>query len=191
MKRNKKYQLQLALSACLLMPVANLALAEEKAEAPDTSNWACKFCVVNYGWFGDLDFGMLYVSDPTPKFADYRGLIDDGAYADLGGVGGYRGEQGHYFDYYAKNLALDSRIVDLEAGKQGTYVFRANYQEIPRYLGHGTETPFQGVGSDTLVIPDGWTPSPEAALDYAKLESTRTISGAGPVSYTHLTLPTS
>ena len=91
MKRNKKYQLQLALSACLLMPAANAVLADEKAEAPDTSNWACKFCVVPYGWFGDLDFGVIYVDDPTPKFADYRGLIDDGASADLGGEGGYRG----------------------------------------------------------------------------------------------------
>jgi MtrB/PioB family decaheme-associated outer membrane protein len=179
MKRNKKYQLQLALSACLLMPAANAVLAEEKAEAPDTSNWACKFCVVPYGWFGDLDVGVIYVDDPTPKFADYRGLIDDGAYADLGGEGGYRGEQGHYFDYYAKNLALDSRILTLDAGKQGTYDFRGIYQEIPRYLGHETFTPFQGVGSDTLVIPDGWSPSPDAPLDYAKLESKRTITGLG------------
>ena len=140
MKRNKKYQLQLALSACLLMTVGN-AVAEEAAEAPDTSNWVCKFCVVNYGWSGELDFGFLYANDPTPKFADYRGIDEDGFNLDLDGKGGYRGEEGHFFNFYTDNLAYDSRIIKVDGGKQGTYDLYANYQEIPRYMGHGTVTP--------------------------------------------------
>lgn len=179
MKRNKKYSLQLALSACLAMTAGNATAAEDQAEAPDTSNWVCKFCVVPYGWYGGVDFGLIYVDDPTPKFADYRGLIDDGVSLDLGGQGGYIGENGHYLDYYAANLGLDSRVVDVEAGKQGLYEFRGTYQEIPRYQGHGTVTPFQGVGSDRLTLPAGWEPSPGAPMDYARLESKRTISGAG------------
>ena len=82
MKRNKKYTLQLALSACLAISAGNALAADEKAEAPDTSNWVCKFCVVPYGWYGDLKVSVLWVDDPTPKFADYRGLIDDDATTD-------------------------------------------------------------------------------------------------------------
>jgi MtrB/PioB family decaheme-associated outer membrane protein len=172
MKRNKKYQLQLAMSACLLMS-AGTAVAADSTEAPDTSNWVCKFCVVPYGWSGTLDFGFLYASDPTPKFADYRGIDEDGFNADFDGKGGYLGEQGHYFNFYTDNLAYDSRIVKVDGGKQGTYDLYANYQEIPRYLGHGTVTPYDGVGTDVLVIPAG------ASMAPALLESKRTISGAG------------
>ena len=172
MKRNKKYQLQLAMSACLLIS-AGTAIAADDSEAPDTSNWACKFCVVPYGWSGTLDFGFLYANDPTPKFADYRGIDKDGFNADFDGKGGYLGERGHYFNFYTDNLAYDSRIVKVDGGKQGTYDLYANYQEIPRYLGHGTVTPYDGVGTDVLTIPAG------ASLAPALLESKRTISGAG------------
>ena len=43
MKRNKKYTLQLALSACLAITAGNALAAEETTEAPDTSNWTCRF----------------------------------------------------------------------------------------------------------------------------------------------------
>lgn len=179
MKRNKKYQLQLALSACLAMTAGNALAAEEQPEAPDTSNWVCKLCVVPYGWHGGAEFGLLYVDDPTPKFADYRGFDEDGVALDLGGQGRYIGENGHYLDYYARNLAHDSRVVDIEGGKQGFYEFRGGYKEIPRYQGHGTFTPFQGVGTDNLTLPGNWSPSPDAPLEYADLESKRKISAAG------------
>ena len=179
MKRNNKFRLQLALSACLAVTAGNALAADDKAEAPDTSNWTCKFCVVPYGWYGDVKFGAIYVDDPTPKFADYRGLDEDGLTADLEGEGGYKGENGHYFDYYARSLFLDSRYLDVEGGKQGLYELRGAYQEIPRYLGHGTVTPFQGVGTDRLVIPEAWTQADESTLQYAALESKRSIFDAG------------
>ena len=78
MKRHSKYQLLAALSACVILPTGNPALADEPVETPDTSNWVCKFCPISGGWFGDWDLGLIYVDDPTPKFADYRGLDDDG-----------------------------------------------------------------------------------------------------------------
>ena len=46
MKRNRKYQLQLAIAACLMLPLSSPVLADEAAQ-PDTSNWVCKFCVVS------------------------------------------------------------------------------------------------------------------------------------------------
>jgi MtrB/PioB family decaheme-associated outer membrane protein len=179
MKRNKKYQLQLALSACLLMPAANAALADEKTEAPDTSNWACKFCKADYGWFGDMYFGLIYADDPTARFSDFRGIDEDGVDGDAGGQGGYRGEEGHFVDFYAANLVQDSRIVDIEAGKQGVYDMYAKYQEIPRYMGNDTVTPYAGVGTDVLTLPAGWSAGPNAPMMDADLESERTVSGAG------------
>lgn len=178
MKRNKKYSLQLALSACLAATAGN-ALAAEPAEAPDTSNWACKLCVVPYGWYGTLDFGLIYVDDPTPKFADYRGLDRDGITPDLGGRGGWRTSSGHYFEFFGEKLPYDARKLALEGGLQGSYDFRLNYQDIPRYQSHNAVTPFAGEGTDRLTLPDGWSFAAKVPLDPARLETKRTIIGGG------------
>jgi len=157
----------------MVLPLSNPGLAGEPADAADTSNWVCKLCPISGGWFGEWNLGLIYVDDPTPKFADYRGLIDDGAYLEASGESNYRNAEGYYFDFYGRNLGLDSRALDMRGGKQGFYELRANYSEIPRYLGHGTRTPYLGVGTDTLVLPE----SPQMAP--ATLESKRKTIGAG------------
>jgi MtrB/PioB family decaheme-associated outer membrane protein len=180
MKRRSKHQLLVALSACLLLPVSNPGLADEPADTPDTSNWVCKLCPISGGWMSEWDLGLIYVDDPTPKFADYRGLIDEGGYLEASGESRYRNEKGHYFDFYGRNLGLDSRALEMRGGKQGTYELRADYRETPRYMGHGTVTPYAGVGTDTLVLPEAWQPSSGmTAWSPAKLENKRKTLGAG------------
>ena len=93
MKRNRKYQLQLAIAACLVLPFSSPLLADEAAQG-DTSEWACKFCVVSDGWFGDLEFGATYLDDWSPKFGDYRGYDDDGVFLHLAGDASSRSEHG-------------------------------------------------------------------------------------------------
>jgi len=111
MKRINTYPMQLALGACLALPVTAPALADD-AQQPDTSGWTCKFCVVSDGWFGDLEFGAIYVDDWSPKFGDYRGFDDDGMFLDAGGFAGYRNANGYYIDIAARDLGLESRALD-------------------------------------------------------------------------------
>ena len=59
-------------------------------------------------------------------------------------------------DIFGRNLGLDSRAIDMRGGKQGRYEVRAAYSEIPRYLGNGTVTPYQGVGTNVLTLPVTW-----------------------------------
>ena len=174
--KTSKHTLLVALGACMLLPISNTALAEEEVTAPDTSKWVCKFCPEPGGWFGNWDLGLIYVDDPTPKFADYRGLSDDGFYVEASGDTSYRGENGYFFDFYGRDLGLRSRDIDMRGGKQGSYEIRAEYSEIPRYLGHGTVTPYEGVGTDTLVLPPGWQ---SEELARAKLKVSRKTYGAG------------
>jgi len=108
MKRCSKHQLLVALSFCILLPISNPAPAYETAEAPDTSKWVCKLCPISGGWIGEWDLGFIFVDDPTPKFADYRGMIDD-FYIEASGNSSYRNAEGHYFDFIGRNLGLDSR----------------------------------------------------------------------------------
>ena len=97
MKRHTKYQLLLAVSTSMLLPISTIGLANEAVDAPDTTNWVCKLCLISNGWRSDWDFGLIYVDDPTPKFADYRGPSDDGAYIEASGNSRYLDDKGHYF----------------------------------------------------------------------------------------------
>ncbi len=175
MKRISKNTLLVALSACILLPFSSALMAEEAADGPDKTKWVCKLCAISNGWFGDWELGLIYVDDPTPRFADYRGLSDDGIYFAGDGDTSYRNEQGYYFDFYGRNLGLSSRRLEMRGGKQGSYELRAKYQEIPRYLGNGTVTPYQGVGTDTLILPDDWANS----MAPTRLKSKRKILGGG------------
>lgn len=180
MKRNRKYQLQLAVAACLMLPLSSPLLADEAAD-PDTSNWTCKFCVVSDGWFGDLEFGGTYLDDWSPKFGDYRGYDDDGFYLHLAGDASYRSEHGYYMDFYARDLGLESRALDMRGGKQGSYEWRASYSEIPRYMSYDAVSPYAGVGSDVLTLPDGWKMTTADPSDFVPidLESKRKTLTAG------------
>jgi len=178
MKRRSRHQILTALSACILLSLSNSGLTEETVATPDpdTSKWVCKFCLGTNGWFGEWDLGLVLVNDATPKFADYRGLIDDGAYLQASGNISFRNEDGYYFDFYGRNLGLDSRSLEMRGGQQGSFELRASYSEIPRYQGYNTQTPYLGVGTDTLVLPESWQTQP---LTPARLESKRETMGAG------------
>ncbi len=180
MKRHIKNKLLVALSACILLPFSNPGLSDEAVDPPDKTKWVCKLCAISNGWFGDWELGLIYVNDPTPKFADYRGLDDDGFYLKADGYSRYLNAQGYYFDFYGHNLGLDSRRLDMRGGKQGRYELRAGYNEIPRYLGNGTVTPYLGVGTDTLALPGNWNLSDgNSFMNPTSLESKRKTLDAG------------
>jgi len=144
-----------------LIPALLLSVQSPTAAAADTdfSKWLCKLCVVYDGWYGDLDFGIGYASDDSPRFGDYRGIAEEGAYAALDGDMHFRNPEGRYFDLYAKDLGLDSRQLEMRGGTRGRYELRLAWNEIPKYRGFGTQTPFDGVGSDQLNLPADWVRS--------------------------------
>jgi MtrB/PioB family decaheme-associated outer membrane protein len=173
MKQSFRKHLLVAAGAGILLSLHGGAMADEAPAAPDTSNWVCKLCLVTNGWWGEWNLGTIYVDDATPKFADYRGLDDDGWYLEASGFSRYLNEKGYYVDIFGRDLGLDSRAVDLRGGMQGRYEWRASYSEIPRYMGNGTVTPYEGVGTNQLTLPDNPTFVP------ARLENKRKTWSAG------------
>ncbi len=99
---------------------------------------------------------MGYVSDDSLRFGDYRGLEEEGFYAAVDGDVHFRDLTGRYFDLYARDLGYDSRQLDMRGGKQGVYELRFGWQEIPKFRGFDTQTPFLGVGSEYLTLPEDW-----------------------------------
>ncbi len=185
----KNFSRKFGFSISALLPVILLGAHSTATVADETepSIYSCKACVKYTGWRGIIDFGGAYVSSDSYRFGDYRGLDKEGLYVALDGDVHYRDLQGKYFDMYARNLGYDSRELDMRGGNQGFYEIRFGYQEIPKYRGYGTETPFLGVGSDYLTLPANWVKANttggmtalDSSLAVAPLKVTRKILDAG------------
>lgn len=186
----KKFISKFGFSATALLPVILLSAYSPVAKSEESSEpeiYGCKSCVEYTGWFGTLDFGLAYVNNDSLRFGDYRGLEKEGTYVALDGNMHFRNLAGQYFDIYAKNFGYDSRQFDIRGGNRGFYELRFGWQEIPKYRGYGTQTPFVGAGTDYLALPVDWvhanTTSGMSALQSslveAQLKTKRKILDAG------------
>lgn len=122
---------------------------------PDTSAWRCRLCPFPSGWTGFVDLGGGYVSDDSLAFGDYRGLENEGFFSVAGGELRYRDEDADHFELTADELALDSRSLRMEGGRQGSYALHLDYRELPHYRGGEARTVFS-TGSSNLMLPPGW-----------------------------------
>ena len=174
----------------LLFLSANRCFAagpEQASEQPDTSGWQCALCPYRYGWYGSLRFGPGWVSDASNRFADYRGLDEEGLFPALDGNAHYRSEMGTFADLEVVDLGTDARALSAHGGQRGRYTIELGYSEIPKYRGYGTETVYSGAGSSTLTLPGTWQPGSvttemsllRASLAPVALETSRKIFDAG------------
>ena len=172
----------IAMASVLLLSV------EARSDEPAVSSgWSCNFCTYAAGWFGSLDIGPGYASDTSLKFADYRGIDDEGAFISVYGDIHYRNNDEAYFDLYARDLGTDARQLEMRGGRRGRFEIRFAYAGIPKYRGFGTQTPFRGAGSSNLVLPASWVKAPStggmsaltASLNPVSLQTLRKVFDAG------------
>jgi MtrB/PioB family decaheme-associated outer membrane protein len=131
------------------------ALAQE---LPDFEQWPCRFCPFpEQGVSGSADASVLNVSDDSARFGDYTGLDEEGTYVNADADLVYRAEGGYAVSLEAGNLGLDSRFLDLSAGKQGHWMVDLSWDELPRRLDDTGRTVYDGLGSSRLTLPSGWT----------------------------------
>lgn len=131
-------------------------LSSAGAWATDTSAWKCESCPYPKGLSGTVEIGAGNVSDKSARFGTYTGLQDKGAYAVVGGSATWRDGDGQYADLDAADLGLDSRSLRVRGGREGLVALDLRYDETPRYIGDGAQTPFLGVGGGTLTLPQGF-----------------------------------
>ncbi len=148
MRRNTL--LRTTIAAAFLMPAAALAQV-------DTSDWKCEYCPFDDGYRAEIDAGASYVSDDAARFGNGTGLDEKGAYADLGGAGRYL-KDGTEISWYAEDLGLDSRELNISVGRPGSYEINLGYRESPYRLFDSTSTIFATDGN-TLNVPSDWTPA--------------------------------
>jgi len=135
--------------------------------AVDTSQWKCESCKFEQGLSGTLDVGVGSVSDKSSKFGEYNGLDEKGGFFIGGGALRSRGEDGSYWNLNASNLGLDTRSLDAEGGRQGSYKLRFKYDETSHRIWDGALTPFAGSGGASLTLPAGFPAPTTAAMPLA------------------------
>ena len=141
----------------LVAPLILLAPAIGLAEV-DTSDWACESCPFEEGYRAEVEAGATNVSDEAARFGNYTGYDEDGAYANVDGHGRYASD-GYRLDWSLEDLGLDSRAVELSAGKRGVFEFRAGYSELPFRRFDTSSTIFTRAADGTLTLPSGWVPA--------------------------------
>jgi MtrB/PioB family decaheme-associated outer membrane protein len=144
-----------------------VALAQEM---PDFEQWQCRFCPFpEQGVDGNVGASVLNVSEDSARFGDYTGLDEDGAYVNADADLIYHAGGGYAVAVEARNLGLDSRSIEMSAGRQGTWVVDLSWDELPRRLDDSVRTVYSGLGSSNLSLPTGWVrgnfTSDLAALD--------------------------
>ena len=143
--------------ASLLGATALQGQAVMAQEMPDFEEWKCRFCPFpDKGLEGSAGASALVVSEDSARFGDYTGLDESGAYANAEADMLYRAEGGYAVSLQAQDLGLDSRRIDLSAGRQGRWVVDLSWDEIPRRLDDSVQTVYGGLGSGRLSLPSSW-----------------------------------
>jgi MtrB/PioB family decaheme-associated outer membrane protein len=157
----------LLLSMFAALPVTAVA-ADGRTGHPDTSKWECKSCPVEQqGWSGAVDAGMGYVSDKSYKFGEYNGLNKQGGFFIGDGAVRFRGADAYYWNINASDLGLDTRSLNAEGGRQGTYKLLLNYDQLSHHISEGVKTPYVGSGGASLTLPPGFPAATTGAMPLA------------------------
>ena len=111
----------------------------------------------------EVELGVGYVSADSFKFGDYSGLNEKGAYPigniSLVGRPAPLSGSARYWTLEGTNLGLRSRNLRYEYSNQGDYRFSFEYDELPKFRTESAQTIFNGVGTNNLTLPAGWTPA--------------------------------
>jgi MtrB/PioB family decaheme-associated outer membrane protein len=152
-----------------------LATGADAQELPTTApeGWECKLCPEPEKQLdGYAEAGAGYVSDDSEFYGSWSGLDNQGAYAVGAARLQYRGKEGAFADAYGDRLGIESRSLGAAGGKEGSYRLYLDYDEVPYSTNQKALTPYHGLGSDRLTLPDNWVPGPTTA-DFTALPDTQ------------------
>ncbi|WP_394200461.1 MtrB/PioB family decaheme-associated outer membrane protein [Shewanella waksmanii] len=151
----------LALIANAGVAIPNVAIAEGYGlQNANTSKvkfekWDCKRCTVETGVSGSVGVGVGYNDSNDIRSANAFAAEDEFA-GKLDADVKYVSESGYQASIEADNLGMENGRLDVNAGKAGQYNLNLNYRQIATYKTDQAMSPYQGVGSDHLTLPDNW-----------------------------------
>jgi len=126
------------------------------AAPPDTSAWKCERCPFPSGHQAAVTTGAAYVSDDSATQGDATGYDEKGAYVSIDGAG-LLATPSHRLGWLVEDLGLDSRVLEVDGARGGTFDYRLAYRQLPRHRFDTTRTIFTRTGDDLLALPPAWT----------------------------------
>lgn len=112
-----------------------------------------------YAAESNIKFGLGYVDRDGPRFGQYSGLNEEGAYGLLGGRLIKRDDAtGTWLNLSGRNLGLESRDLRFEHNRQGNWGYFIEYNEIPRFNPYTVNTGLAGIGTAIQTVPTLATP---------------------------------
>ena len=107
-----------------------------------------------------IEFGGLYSSSDSAKFGEYTGLDQQPGFVignfNIQQRDAYDSEGTEFWQMTGTDLGLDSRSVQAEYGKQGHFRLFFEYDQLPHNQLVNARTPFNGVDTEHLQLPDTW-----------------------------------
>ncbi len=104
-----------------------------------------------------ISAGMGYVSDDSPRFGQYTGMHENGAYG-LVDIGLAHRHDDTWVLLEGRNLGLDNRDLRFELRRQGDWGYFLEYSQIPRLEPFTANTAVTGIGTPYLAVPSASTP---------------------------------
>jgi MtrB/PioB family decaheme-associated outer membrane protein len=147
---------ELSLLLVLLPGSSVMAIAESTTVTDEPSTWKCNFCKFENGFNSVVQGGLGYVSEDSYKLGDYTGLQKKGVFVIFDATSRYRNNNANFLDFSAFDIGLESRSIELMAGKQGLYNVSLHYNELPHTVSNSAQTPFRGSGGGNLTLPADW-----------------------------------
>lgn len=130
--------------------------ADEADDSEDTSGLLEDQTVIK----SEIEVGFVDVSNPSYRYGRYNGLEDEGLFPvvniDIFKRGPWDGDDATWWRLTGRNLGIESRDLQFEFGKQGSYAFHVGFDEIPHYQYNDGQTIFDGAGTTNLTLPAGW-----------------------------------
>ncbi len=141
----------------ILTAVASVLMAPVSESAPpDTSEWKCERCPFASGYQAAITAGGTYVSEDAATVGDATGYDENGAYVNVDGDGLYATAT-QRLGWRVEDLGLDSRVVEIDGARPGTFDYRLAYRQLPRHRFDDTRTIFTRAPDNLLALPTAWT----------------------------------
>ena len=106
-----------------------------------------------------IRLGAGYLSDDAPRFGQYTGVREKGAYGLVDADIVKRNEDtGTWFKFKGRDLGLESREMRLSHDRQGNWGYYLEFSQTPRYEPYTVNSAVIGIGSANLTIPSTAAP---------------------------------
>jgi MtrB/PioB family decaheme-associated outer membrane protein len=151
----------LALIANASVFIPNMAFAEgygvqnANTDKVKFDKWACKRCTIETGVSGTIGAGVGYNDSDDIHSANAFAAENEFA-AKVDADIRYSNESGYRATVEAQDLGMENGRLDINTGKVGQYKIKLNYRQIATYKTDSAMTPYQGIDSDHLALPNNW-----------------------------------